>query len=78
MKELELLTREGCANTVTMRARLHDALRTMKWPSDYQVIDVASLPDTDSRRGYPTPTLLYAKRDLFAMLQPQPPYPPPT
>jgi hypothetical protein len=42
------------------------------------VIDLASLPATDPRRAYPTPTLLYAKRDIFGMPEPQPPYPDPT
>jgi hypothetical protein len=78
MSELMFLTREGCANTATLRARLDDALRTMRLPSDYQVIDVASLPNTDPRRAYPTPTLLYATRDVFGMPEPQPPYPDPT
>jgi hypothetical protein len=45
---------------------------------DYRVIGVASLPGTDSRRGYPTPTLLYANRDVFGMPEPRPPLPTPT
>ena len=78
MRELVFLTRKGCPQTATMRARLDDALQAMESPSDYQVINVASLPDTDPRRGYPTPTLLYARRDLFDMPEPLPPYPTPT
>ncbi len=78
MTELVFLTREGCSNTVAMRANLDDALRTMGLPSDYHIIDLDSLPRTDSRRGYPTQTLLYADRDVCGMPEPTPPFPEPT
>ena len=76
--ELALLTRGGCSTTATMRTRLDGALRTMGLPSTYQVIDLETLPDSDARRGYPTPTVLYASRDLFGMPEPAPPFPEPT
>lgn len=76
--ELVFLTREGCANTPKMRAHLDDALRSLGLPSNYQVLDLASVAETDLRRGYPTPTLLYANRDVFGMPEPQPPLPEPT
>lgn len=72
------LTREGCSNTGAMRARLDEALSRIGLAPDYQVFDVQSLPDTDLRRGYPTPTLLYRNRDVFGMPEPQPPLPAPT
>lgn len=50
----------------------------MGLPLTYQVLDLASLPASDSRLGYPTPTLLYANRDLFGMPEPTPPFPEPT
>ena len=75
MKALVLLTREGCANTPTMRARLDDALTALHLPGDYSVIDSDSLPKNDVRHGYPTPTLLYEGVDVFGM--PTPPSPPP-
>ena len=76
--ELAFLTRGGCSTTAMMRTHLDGALRTMGLPSTYQVIDLETLPESDARRGYPTPTLLYANRDLFGMPEPAPPYPEPT
>ena len=72
---LVFLTRDGCANTARLRANLDDALRALGRPTDYAVIDLDSLPDSDLRRGYPTPTVLYANRDLFGMPEPTPPVP---
>jgi hypothetical protein len=42
------------------------------------VVDQDTLPETDVRRGYPTPTLLFADRDIFGMSVPEPPLPDPT
>ena len=78
MSDLVFLTRGGCANTTTMRANLDGALKTLALPTDYQFIDLDTLPKTDPRTGYPTPTLLYANRDLFGMAVPTPPFPEPT
>jgi hypothetical protein len=75
---LVFLTRDGCVNTVTMRANLDDALRSMGLASNYQVIDLATLGATDARGGYPTPTVLHANKDIFGMAEPRPPYAPPT
>ena len=48
-----------------MKANLDDALRLAGRPSEYQVIDLETLPDGDARRGDPTPTVLVSNRDLF-------------
>jgi hypothetical protein len=72
------LTREGCVNTATMRARLDEALARRDAPRTYAVIDADTLADSDVRRGYGTPTVLYENRDLFAMPEPTPPIPSPT
>ena len=64
---MAFLTRDGCANTGTMRARLDNALQVLRRPVTYQVIDVDSLPSSDPRRGYGTPTILVNDRDLFGM-----------
>lgn len=77
-RQLVFLTRNGCVNTVTMRENLDEALRLLGLPAEYQVIDSASLPETDPRGGYPTPTVLYAGQDLFGLVEPNVPYPPPT
>ena len=77
-KDLVFLTRGGCVNTTTMRANLDQALKAKGLPTDYQFIDLDSLQPTDPRTGYPTPTLLYANRDLFDMAAPTPQFPAPT
>ena len=76
--QLVLLTRDGCMNTETMRARLGDALRALQRPAEFDVVDLDTLPASDVRRGYPTPTVLYANRDVFGMDVPKPPLPAPT
>lgn len=76
--QLVLLTRQGCMNTETMRSRLDDALRALQRPADFDVVDLDTLPVSDVRRGYPTPTVLYAGRDVFGMAVPKPPLPTPT
>ena len=78
MKDVVFLTRDGCVNTVTMRANLDAALRALGLPADYQFIDADTLKASDPRVGYGTPTVLYAGHDLFGMEEPAAPYPPPT
>lgn len=75
---LVFLTRDGCANSERMLANLDAALRTLNRPADYQVIDQGTLPKTDVRTGYATPTLLFNNHDLFGLPEPTPPYPEPT
>ena len=54
---------------------LDEALKTLGWPRyDYQFITIGTLPGTDVRKGYPTPTLLWKAKDLFGMPRPKPPY----
>ncbi len=72
------LTRDGCVNTTTMRARLDEALDRVGMAKHYIVIDADTLSDADARRGYGTPTVLYDDRDLFGMPEPTPPLPSPT
>lgn len=78
MKTVVFLTREGCVNTVTMRANLDDALRALALPNDYQFINADTLKGSDPRGGYGTPTVLYAGRDIFGMDEPPVPHPAPT
>lgn len=77
-RPLVFLTRDGCVNTTTMRERLDQALDRLKIAKDYAVVDVETLPEADIRRGYGTPTVLSADRDLFGMPRPTPPAPAPT
>jgi copper chaperone CopZ len=78
MDKLTFLTREGCVNTVTMRANLDDALRRLNLPRNYQFIDADTLATSDPRGGYGTPTVLYDNVDLFGMPEPPVPHPAPT
>jgi hypothetical protein len=75
---LTLLTRDGCAVSTAFRSHLDEALRALHQPTTYAVIDLDSLPNSDPRTGYPTPTLLYGTRDLFGLPEPTPPLPDPT
>ena len=77
-KGLVFLTRGGCVNTTVMRRNLDEALKTLGLAASYEVVDQDTLPESDVRRGYPTPTLLYADRDIFGMSVPKPPLPDPT
>ena len=76
--ELVLLTRDACVLTDVMRTNLDAALKNAKASSTYRLVDLASLKPNDPRIGYPTPTVLFADRDLFGMAQPRPPFPEPT
>jgi hypothetical protein len=78
MKPIEFLTREGCVQTITMRSRLDEAVKGMNKPLTYTVVDLDVLPNTDPRKAYPTPSVLYGAVDLFGMAEPKPPYPEPT
>ena len=76
--DLVFLTRDDCVNTPDMLLNVDDALRALKLPLDYQVINLKNLPLTDARVGYPTPTVLYKNHDLFDMPVPAPPFPEPS
>ena len=73
-KDLMFLTRDGCVNTPEMVVNLDRALEALGWPNDYQFVDIGTLPTSDVRTGYPTPTLLCRDNDLFGMSAPKPPY----
>jgi hypothetical protein len=77
-KGLVFLTRGGCVNTTVMRANLDEALKALGFAAGYEVVNQDTLAETDVRRGYPRPTLLYADRDVFGMSVPKPPLPGPT
>jgi len=77
--DIVFLTHEGCVLSGQLRANLDAALRRRENVRlAYRVVDQASLPADDPRRGYPTPTILHEGRDLFGMPTPVPPLPDPT
>jgi hypothetical protein len=76
--DLVFITRDDCVHTPDMFLNLDDALRNLGLALDYEVINLGTLPKTDARIGYPTPTVLYRSHDVFGMPVPTPPYPEPT
>ena len=77
-KPIEFLTRSGCVQTKLMRVRTEAAIKAAGLPNPYTVVDLDTLPASDTRKGYPTPTVLVGGVDLFGMEEPSPPYPDPT
>ena len=77
-RTLVLLTRDGCPATASMRRNLDGALKSLGTTTSYELLNLDTLPVTDVRRGYPTPTLLFDSRDVFDLPQPAPPLPEPT
>jgi hypothetical protein len=49
--DLVFLTRDGCVNTPDMVNNLDDALKALRWPNDYQYINIGKLAQTDARTG---------------------------
>ena len=76
--DLVFVTRDGCVNTPDMLNNLDDALRALGLGLDYPVVNLGTLPPTDPRSAYPTPTVLVRDRDLFDMPEPTPPFPEPS
>ncbi|MEO2018133.1 MAG: hypothetical protein ABGZ53_27590 [Fuerstiella sp.] len=77
-RDIVFLTRGGCVNTPVLRANLDAALSALGIAVEYTVVDQGTLPSTDVRCGYPTPTIRLDGRDVFDMPAPSPPFPPPT
>ena len=77
-RDFVFLTRQGCVNTVTMRANFDQALKVVGLSTQYQFIDADTLRPSDPRGGYGTPTVLFDSGDLFDMPEPPVPHPPPT
>jgi hypothetical protein len=75
--DLVFLTRGACVNTAAMRGNFDAALKDLGLPAEYQFVDIDTLPNTDRRTGYPTPTVLFRDHDLFDLPQPVPPFPEP-
>lgn len=78
MPTIEFLTRSGCVQTKMMLARTETAIKELALPNPYTVVDLDTLPKTDVRTGYPTPTVLVGGKDLFGMPTPTPPFAEPT
>ena len=68
------LTRDECSQTAEMVRNLDQALKSLGWPRDYEMVDIGTLRNDDVRTGYPTPSVLWKGRDIFGLPTPTPPY----
>lgn len=72
--KIELLGFPSCPDTPALRDNLRAALEGAKEGvaegRTFVEINQASLPESDLRRGWPTPTILVNGRDLFGMEAP--------
>ena len=73
---VELLVRAGCANSGEFEQVLEKALESSALTMT--LVDQASMPEEDERRGYGTPTVLVNGADLFGQPRPARPFPAPT
>jgi hypothetical protein len=71
---LEFVASPVCVYAPTLMVNLNDALRILDWRDDYRFIDTDALPETDPRRGYPSPTLLWNGTEIFGAPEPTPPF----
>jgi len=71
--KIELLGFPGCPNTPQMRANLAAALKQLGHSAAFTDTNQESLPESDLRRGWPTPTVLVNGKDLFGMAPPTAP-----
>jgi len=73
--KIELLGFPSCPNTPAMRENLRAALEGAGagLGSTFADVNQESLPESDPRRGWPTPTILVDGHDLFGMPAPTTP-----
>ncbi|GMU39050.1 MAG: hypothetical protein KJ057_17355 [Phycisphaerae bacterium] len=71
--KIELLGSPDCPNTAIIREHLRTALKSIGADLTFQDINQDALPQSDLRRGWPTPTVLVNGRDLFDMAPPNSP-----
>lgn len=71
---ISFLGREGCVNTPKLLANLESALEASSITIEYATFDQLKLPESDPRRGYPTPTILLDGEDIFGLPEPEPPF----
>lgn len=71
--KIELLGFPDCPNKPAMRANLKAALSSIGKGWTFADTNQDKLPESDIRRGYPTPTVLVNDRDLFGLPVPTAP-----
>jgi hypothetical protein len=68
--KIELLGFPDCPNTPAMRSNLKAALASIGNSWTFADTNQEKLPESDLRRGYPTPTILVNDRDLYGLPAP--------
>lgn len=71
--KIEILAFEGCPNTPQMKANVERAVASLGLAANVAYVDQMKLPESDRRRGWPSPTVLVDGRDLFGMAEPNGP-----
>lgn len=66
--ELELLYIEGCPNHAILRERLTRSLDRCRLECSIVEVDLATLSDSDARRRFGSPSILYGGADLFGQM----------
>jgi hypothetical protein len=69
--KIEVLGFEGCPNTPQTKANVEKAVASIGLAANVAYVDQMKLPESDRRRGWPTPTVLVDGRDLFGMPAPE-------
>lgn len=69
--QIEVLGFETCPNTPATQDNVKKAVASLGLQADVVYVDQEKLPTGDSRRGWPTPTVLVKGRDLFGMAAPK-------
>jgi hypothetical protein len=72
--DLALLARDNCPCVPDIVDNLGRALAMLGWAADYARVNIGTLEQTDARKGYPSPTLLWHGHDLFGMPLPTLPH----
>lgn len=71
--KIEVLGFEGCPNTPQTKANVERAVASLGLAANVAYVDQVKLPESDRRRGWPSPTVLVDGRDLFGMAEPNGP-----
>jgi hypothetical protein len=68
--DVQVLGFSGCPNTPELLSRVKHAAVVAGFSEQIVYVDLARLPETDSLRAWPAPTVLVDGRDLLGMAKP--------
>ena len=70
MHTIQVLYFDGCPNTPPVIEAARAVAEDLGEDWEVEMIDLESLPQRDTRRGYGSPTILFEDRDLFGLPEP--------